>query len=93
WVHWDVSIGNIMFLKDPEVRNPVIEDETSENKCLGIILDADHVISLEQYKPAALSTHCMGTLPFMSYWIIDSWTNADKIKHTALNDFESFIWV
>ena len=31
--------------------------ETDENKCSGMILDADHAVSLDQSKPSALSTH------------------------------------
>ncbi|KAF8511365.1 hypothetical protein JB92DRAFT_2639550, partial [Gautieria morchelliformis] len=95
YLHRDISIGNILARDKPQERTPAMIEKNdailSNQDCLGFIIDGDLAIEWEEhYRPVK---HCPGTLPFISYRILDAWSINKPTLHTAIDDLESFAWV
>ncbi|KAJ7250580.1 hypothetical protein C8J57DRAFT_1188295 [Mycena rebaudengoi] len=95
WLHRDVSDSNVMLV-DPDkfdVEQCPNGDEGHEfglQSCRGVLIDGDRGICWKEDRTAA--THRSGTLPFISIAILEAWYEGGTI-HTALDDFESFLWI
>ncbi|KAH8999062.1 hypothetical protein EDB92DRAFT_2111150 [Lactarius akahatsu] len=99
-LHWDVSSGNILRLREPIDRLPGLSmsllglpnRDVNPSFCQGFLIDGDHAI---EWRKDAI-TQCrvpQGTLPFMSIRLLDEWYLDNPVLHTAIDDLESFLWV
>jgi hypothetical protein len=76
--------------------------------CLGFIIDGDLAIKWKEpsmranhrsvgtlltYARVLCLTILQGTLPFISYRVLDAWSIKENALHTAIDDLESFAWV
>ncbi|KAH7906005.1 hypothetical protein BJ138DRAFT_1016877, partial [Hygrophoropsis aurantiaca] len=89
WLHRDVSIGNILHLKE-KVQCPAVTDFTCTKditECIGMITDGDQAIKWRD-SWRELATHRSGTLPFTSLRLLNAWQNSRVAVHTAIDDIE-----
>ncbi|KAJ7251233.1 hypothetical protein C8J57DRAFT_1078002 [Mycena rebaudengoi] len=88
WLHRDVSDSNVMLV-DPD-KFDVEQCPNGDEGCRGVLIDGDRGIRWKEDRTAA--THRSGALPFISIAILGAWYEGGTI-HTALDDFESFLWI
>ncbi|KZS87211.1 hypothetical protein SISNIDRAFT_383202, partial [Sistotremastrum niveocremeum HHB9708] len=102
WLHRDVSLGNVMILETPELREHVLDFDdpliglTTQAECEGMVIDGDHAIRWWcRIRECPISGHRSGTLPYLSLRLCQLWgdNNLVSLPHTALDDLESFLWV
>ncbi|KAJ7768490.1 hypothetical protein B0H16DRAFT_1308327 [Mycena metata] len=94
WQPCAVSNGNIMLVAEFDVRNCPADDEVHAfglEYCSGVLTDGDQAIKWKGEQERA--TRRSGTLPFISVALLVSWSLSEPSFHTALDDFESFVWV
>ncbi|KAJ7442494.1 hypothetical protein B0H11DRAFT_1748974 [Mycena galericulata] len=90
WQHRDVSNSNLLLVKNFQVTDAPLHDEARRFQlefCTGVITDGDQAVLWKESREVA--THRSGTLPFISLALLD---NKNR-PHSALDDFESFVWV
>lgn len=95
WLHRDASIGNVMLMLQPEVRERVTDFSLPPDtiqECLGFITDGDLAIKWDD-PDRLVANRRSGTPPFMSTYLLRSLTRNIQTCHTAVDDLESFVWV
>ncbi|KAH9028333.1 hypothetical protein EDB84DRAFT_1272308 [Lactarius hengduanensis] len=98
-LHRDVSNGNILRLQEPIERPhsrstslPELGKDVNLTSCRGLLADLDHSIEWRKVPPT-LSRDRSGTLPFISWRLVNAWCGNKPALHTAADDLESFMWV
>ncbi|KAF9524939.1 hypothetical protein CPB83DRAFT_748323, partial [Crepidotus variabilis] len=96
WLHRDVSINNILLMETPQehkLGHFFSGFACSWDKILseGMLIDGDHAVKVNPSERVQASLGLAGTLPFISYHLLENWGGADE--HTVADDLESFGWV
>ncbi|KAJ7666048.1 hypothetical protein DFH06DRAFT_1040837 [Mycena polygramma] len=96
WEHRDVSNGNVLLVKSFDIGNCPADDEMHQfarfiKSCRGIITDGDQAIKWKLERE--LAGHRSGTLPFISFASLNTWSGPVAHSHSGVDDFESFIWI
>ncbi|KAJ6470599.1 hypothetical protein C8R47DRAFT_988725 [Mycena vitilis] len=92
WQHRDVSNGNVLLALAKD--NPASQFRfylQHINSCRGILTDGDQAVQWKQDREPA--SHHSGTLPFMSFSLLENFSQPEAHLHTGLDDLESFIWI
>ncbi|KAL0957668.1 hypothetical protein HGRIS_001449 [Hohenbuehelia grisea] len=92
YLHRDVSNGNIIVLREAELRKipSVLSSVVQSRECIAVLIDGDVA---KKWGSVEQSTHRSGTLPFLSARVADLWDLEMPVSHTPIDDLESFIWV